>query len=66
MGDGLALPGQHQERRLEGVLGVVMVPEKTSADAPDHRAVTSKEGLESRLVSMGCKSLQQPPVRESS
>jgi hypothetical protein len=63
LGDGSALPGQHEERRLEGVLDVMMVPEETSADAPDHRAVTSKEGLECSLVSMDCESIQEAAVR---
>ena len=66
MGDRMALPGQHQERRLEGVLGVVVIPQDPTADAPDHRAVTTDQGLERRLFSMGCEPLQEPPVRKSS
>jgi hypothetical protein len=41
--------GQHQERRLEGVLGVVVVAQDGAANVEHHRAVPSHHGLERRL-----------------
>ena len=45
-GDGPA--DQHEERRLEGVLGVVLVAQDRSADAQDHRPVPLHQGGERR------------------
>jgi len=43
-----------------------MIPEDSAADTPDHRAVTPQQSLEWGFFSMGCESLQEPPVRQSS
>ena len=65
MGDGMTFPGQHEERRLKGVFGVVMIPEDPAADAPHHRTVTPDEGLERRLFSIGGEPFQESPIRIS-
>ena len=66
MGDGMTFSGQHEERRLEGVLGVVMIPEDPAADAPHHRAVTPDEGLERRSLLDRRRTAPGAPVRKSS
>jgi hypothetical protein len=56
---------QHQERGLQGVLGVVRVAEDLPADAQDHRPVPLHQGREGRLVgvvSPGHESLDELPV----
>ncbi len=62
------LPHQDQERRLEGVLGIVVVADDRAADPPDHRAVPLDQGRESRLrriAAAGGEPLQQLSVRQS-
>src|SRR5262249_32155703 len=44
-----SLMGQDQERRLEGVLGLVRVAKHLAADAQDHRAMPGDQLLEGRL-----------------
>ena len=44
---------QHQEGRLEGVLGVLLVTQQPSADAVDHGTVQPDQRRESRLVARG-------------
>jgi hypothetical protein len=56
--DRSRLPGQDEERRLEGVFGVVMIPEDASADAPDHGAMAMDDGVKDRLLSSGDESGQ--------
>ena len=41
-------PGEDEEGRLKGVLGIVVVSEDPAADAPDHRAVALHQGFEER------------------
>ncbi|WP_406701318.1 hypothetical protein V5E97_16100 [Singulisphaera sp. Ch08] len=66
MGDRRGLPSQYEERCLEGFFGVMVIPEDSAADAPDHRAVTLDEGLERRLVTTSSETPQELTVRESS
>ena len=40
---------EHEERRLKGVLGVVRIAQKSSADAEDHRPVPFDQGSEREL-----------------
>ena len=63
--DRSRLAGEDEERRLEGVLGVVVIPEDPAADAPDHRAVAPDDRLEDRLLSPGDEAIQELPVRQS-
>ena len=50
LADGGGIPGEEEERRLEGVLRVVPVVEHPPADGQDHRPVAPDEGLEGGLV----------------
>ncbi len=56
---------QDQERRLRGVLGVVVVAQDLPADAQDHRRMTIDQRRESRLVPMLDESLEQLAVGQS-
>jgi hypothetical protein len=47
---------------LPGILGVVVVPEKTTANAQDHRAMTTDQGGERSFVLAGDEGLQQLPI----
>ena len=62
--DRSRLPGEDQERRLEGVFGVVVIPEDAAADAPDERPVSLDDRLEGRGVTPFHEPIQQLPVRE--
>ena len=67
-GQGIGLPhragftGQHQERGLEGVVGVLRVAEDLPADAEDHRPVALHQRREGRLV--GSVPQRQEPLNE--
>ncbi len=63
-GDRRGLAGEHEERGLERVLGIVGVAEDASADTPDHGAVTHDEGLERRLVAVGGEPLEELAIRQ--
>ena len=63
--DRSRLAGEDEEGRLEGVLGVVVVPEDPAADAPDHRAVAMDDRLEDGLLPPCHEAIQELPVRES-
>jgi hypothetical protein len=57
---------QDQERRLEGILRVVLVAERSPADAEDHRAVPLDKGRERQLGGFtiaGPESLKELAVR---
>src|SRR5262249_19071321 len=60
------LADQDEERRLEGVLGVVVIPEDAPAHAPDHRAVPPHQRFEGRPRAAADEALQQLPVGEGS
>ena len=53
---------QGQERRLEGVLRVLFVPQHPPADAADHRPVAVDEQLERGLVPPGDEAGEQGGV----
>jgi hypothetical protein len=57
------LPGQGNESRLEGVLGVVPVAKHAPADAQDQRALSPHQGREGGLVTLAGKALQKLAVR---
>ena len=59
-------PHEHEEGRLEGVLGIVVIAEDAAADAPDHRAVAMNEGPERLGLSVVHEPIQQLPVRMDS
>ncbi len=59
------LADQHQERGLEGILGMMRIAEDGQADAPDHRAMPLHqrgEGQLGHLVRIGREPLQELPV----
>ena len=59
--------GQDQERRLEGVPGVVLVAQDGPAGAQDHRPVPLDQGREGQLGGLAAprrEALQQLPVRQ--
>ena len=60
--DRAGTPDQDQERRLEGVLDVVLVAQDATTDAQDERAMEGHQGRESRLVMPRHESLQQLPI----
>src|SRR5439155_16512512 len=47
---------------LEGVLGIVVVAEGPAADAPDHRAMPTHQGCQSRPFTTAEVVLQQLPI----
>ena len=63
--DRSRLAGEDEERRLEGVLGVVVVPEDPAADAPDHRAVAMDDRLEDGPLPPVHEAIQELRVRAS-
>jgi hypothetical protein len=60
------LAGQHQERRLKGVLGVLVVPQHAAADAQDQRAVALQQRGEGVAIPGEGKAPQQIAVRNLS
>src|SRR5262249_37666676 len=60
--DGGRLPGEEEERRLESVLRVLLLPQHPPADAQDHRPVPLDEGGEGRLVGAGREAQQELAV----
>ena len=59
------LPGQDEEGRLEGVLGVVRIAEDAPADGQDHRPVSRDQGREGRLVAPGGEAGEQLGIGEA-
>jgi hypothetical protein len=57
------LADEDEEGGLEGVLGVVVIAQDTAAHTPDHRAMPTHQGCQSRLVTTAEVVLQQLPVR---
>ena len=62
--DRRRLACQDEEGGLEGVLGVVVIPEDTATDAPDERPVSLDDRLEGRGLTPFHEPIQQLPVRE--
>ena len=61
------LAEEHQERRLERVLGVVGITQQHGADAEDHRPMPLNQRRKCQLGLIGFgggESLEQLPVRE--
>ena len=59
------LPGllnQHQERRLEGVVGIVTISEHTPTNAEHHRPMPRDDRFERRFVARGNEALEQRSV----
>src|SRR5207253_490064 len=52
-------PGQDEEGRLEGVLGILLVVEHAPADAQDHRPMTADQGGEGGFVTAGGEVVQK-------
>ena len=65
-GDRTCFANEHQERRLEGVVGVVGVAEHTPADAQDHGPMPLNEQCERRAVAVDHELPQQLGIRENS
>ncbi len=59
------LADQHEKRRLEGILSIVLVAEDRQADAPDEGTVTFDERRERQLghlIRFGSESLEELTV----
>jgi hypothetical protein len=52
------LAGKDEERGLEGVLGVGLVPERAAADVQHHGPVTAQQDKESSFVLSGTEALE--------
>jgi hypothetical protein len=59
------LTDEDKEGGLEGVLGIVVVPENTAAHPPDHRPMPLHKGCESRLVTAADVVLQQLAIGQA-
>ena len=55
-------PEQHQERGLEGVVGVGAVTQQPAADAQHHRPVPADDGGERLLVAVAGEQVEQLAV----
>ena len=51
--DGSRLAGEHEEGGLEGIFGIVDVPQHAAADAHDHPLVAPEQQLKSTGVPGG-------------
>jgi hypothetical protein len=60
--DDPGLPGQDEEGRLKGVLGVLRRPQDAPANAQHERAVPLDQGREGRLVAQGREPMQELSV----
>src|SRR4029077_10999070 len=63
LADRTRLADQEQERRLEGILGVIEVRQPPPAQGPDHRTVPRQQRLKRRFLTVRDESLQQVAVR---
>ena len=63
--DRAGLADEDEERRLEGILGVVMIGQQAAADAQDHRAMPRHQRRESRLLSAVEVTLQELAIGQS-
>ena len=61
--DGSGLLGQHGERHLERILGIMRVGECPPADIQHHRPMTLHQRFERCLISLGCKMFQKLEIR---
>jgi len=64
--DRTGLSGEHQESRLEGVLGIVPVAEHAPADAEHQRSVPADQRGKGALFARACEPFEQEPVRQLS
>jgi len=60
--DGVGSPGQHQERRLKGIVGDMGVGDDAAADTQHHRTVPCDQRREGGLVAVAEEALQQRGV----
>ena len=66
LADRGGIAGQHQEGGLEGVLGIVLVAQDVTADAPDEPSVPLDQGGEGVFLVVGREALQQLRVAQVS
>src|SRR5262249_59110062 len=59
------LARQHQKRGLKGVLGLLLMAERISANPPDEPTVPADQGGESRLIAVHDKALEQLAVAKA-
>ncbi|WP_422931725.1 hypothetical protein [Singulisphaera sp. PoT] len=57
--------GEDEERHLECILGVMMIPQDPATDAPDERAIAANEFLECGVFSAGDESIEPLGVRQA-
>src|SRR5262249_6334931 len=60
-----SLAGQYEERRLEGILGLMLIAQDRPADPEYHRAMPLHQGGERRLVVPGRIALHQISIRQT-
>jgi len=57
---------EDKESGLKGVLGIVLIPEDTAADTPDHRTVTPHQSREGSFIPMLDKAPEELGIGQSS
>jgi hypothetical protein len=62
--DCRSLAGEHKEAGLEGIFGIMVILEKSAADAPHHRAVATYDRLEDGALSPSDEAIQELSVRQ--
>ena len=60
------LPDQHEERRLECIVGIVRVAQQAPADPQNHRSMPRDNRFERRFVAVGNETFQQRPSSDGS
>ncbi len=55
---------QHEKSRLKGILGIVVIAQDATADAPDHLRVAMHDRFERCLFMTAGERLQELPVRQ--
>lgn len=62
--DRRRLASQNEERRLQRILGVVVIPQHAATDAPDHRTVAVDRHRKDGVLPASQETLQELPVRQ--
>jgi hypothetical protein len=56
--------GQHEEGRLRGVLGLMLVADDLPTEAHDHRPMSLDQGREGVLIALGGELLEELPIAQ--
>lgn len=57
--------GEDEERHLECILGVMVIPQDPATDAPDERAIAANVFLERGIFTTGDEPVEQLGVRQA-